>query len=906
MGYNEEPERKSSRPQRMSRQEKSSSDNTSSKSQVDLYEKTKGYWTREVQGLLDSMIDGVKGINDWLLTSKEIEHLAKQVTDKKGSIKSSFAFQIRKNLNDFKNMRRTRSHRDMAQGWRGTDSIAREGPGQNPELKSIIEKYSEEYFDVNETLFQRLQVCVSRSEVEENENPLSVKNLCFSFRNSIDRLNLETKYEAALYRYFAGKLLSDLAPHYRKIDDLLVKHGILLAPGSTGTASRTPQKSNSKARPAPKEFKTGNKNPKNLNEQEPPKSIVISRNHEVLSLLHEYKKNTQIASPRFKNIFIDLKDTLAALKITTIDQEVDHVSFLFNFIFDNKDLPNEVKTQLARLQIFILMSAINEPGFLDDSINPAHMLLDSVVEAEVELIESGRSGQSTSRVLNSGIDRLIDNRAVTFKGYTELLNQYRNHIDDLHKQVQDEAVKQKLQEDHRLKQTEEARLEKAAEDQRLKRIEEEQHLKDIEDKRREEIAEEQRLEEIAEQQRLKDIENAHQEKIEEEQRLQRIGEEKRLHQQKQQERSKQIRDEALKKQKCEEELKNTADQAIKMKRLVQSTIEDITIPLLALNKPFILFNKVWSPLLLQIALADGIKSSIWEKTLRMVRSQVWSLIPKSTTGELQKLVAIRPHITHSLIRGMHSLKLSNSLQKSLTEYLRLEYEEVIRQSNRNISTAINSISSNIANPSPGQKYTTDNPAQSANKKLATKPAVNNDDSEFSLIHDSDDLRFYDSHSRFNDDSEDLIIDDSEELMIESSAGDAINEGSEDIIIEDIEDFSASMQTGIYQLSSEMLKALNSVTPGGNKGKPGTSEADNIKKGDWVEIKQGSKKIMAKLKWRAADNSLYIFVDDEGKRVREIDGTVLNSEMRSGLMKPVKFSSLISANSHFSVVSPPEK
>ena len=889
----------------MSRQENGSSDNTSAKSQVDLYEKAKGYWTREIQGLLDSMIDGVNGINDWLLTSKEIEHLAKQVSDKKASIKSSFAFQLRKNLNDFKNMRRTRSHRDMAQGWRGTDSIAREGPGQNPELKSIIEKHTEEYFDVNETLFQRLQVCVSRSEVEENENPLSVKNLCFSFRNSIERLNLETKYEAALYRYFAVKLLSDLGPHYRKIDDLLGKHGVSLAPGSTGSASESPQKSNSKARPTPKEFKPSNKNPKNLNEQIPPESIVISRNHEVLSLLHEYKINTQIASPRFKNIFIDLKNKLTALKITTIDQEVDHVSFLFNFIFDNKDLADEVKSQLARLQIFILMSAINEPGFLNDSINPAHMLLDSVVEAEVELVESGRSGQSTSRVLNSGIDRLIDNRAVTFKAYTELLNQYRNHIDDLHKQVKDEALKQKLQEHDRLKQTEEARLEKVAEDQRLKRIEEERLEKIAEQQRLKDI-EDQRLEEIVEEQRLKDIENARQEKIEEEQRLQRIGEEKRLQQQKQQVRSKQFREEALKKQKSEEELKYKADQAIKIKRLVRSTIEDITIPLLALNKPFILFDKVWFPLLLQIALADGIKTSIWEKTLRMVRSQVWSLIPKSTTEELQKLIAIRPHIAHSLIRGMHSLKLSNSLQKSLTEYLRLEYQEVIRQSDRNISTAINTMSSNTAKSSPGLKNATDDLALPANKKQVTKSAVNNDDSEFSLIHNSEDLHFYDPHNRFNDDSEDLIIDDSEDLMIESSAEDAINEDSEDIIIEDIEDFSASMQTGIYQLSSEMLQALNSVTPGGNKGKPGASEADNIKKGDWVEIKQGGKKIMAKLKWRAADNSLYIFVDDGGKRVREIDGTVLNSEIRSGLMKPVKFSSLISANSHFSVVSPSEK
>ncbi|MHC4222250.1 MAG: DUF1631 family protein, partial [Planctomycetota bacterium] len=201
-----------------------------------------------------------------------------------------------------------------------------------------------------------------------------------------------------------------------------------------------------------------------------------------------------------------------------------------------------------------------------------------------------------------------------------------------------------------------------------------------------------------------------------------------------------------------------------------------------------------------------------------------------------------------------------------------------------------------------------------NNKPGSKSTISPDDSDDSLIHKSEDLHFYDPHNPLDDDSEDmviedsddLIIDNSEELIIEDSIEEAVGEDSEDIIIDDIEDFSASMQTGIYQLSSEMLQALNSVTPARNKQKPGVSAADSVKKGDWVEIKQGSKRIMAKLSWRAADNSLFIFVDDGGRRVKEIDGTTLNDEIDSGSMKLVKNSSLVSANSQFSVVSSPIK
>ena len=110
-----------------------------------------------------------------------------------------------------------------------------------------------------------------------------------------------------------------------------------------------------------------------------------------------------------------------------------------------------------------------------------------------------------------------------------------------------------------------------------------------------------------------------------------------------------------------------------------------------------------------------------------------------------------------------------------------------------------------------------------------------------------------------------------------------------------------MKTRIYQLSSEMLRALNSVVPGQSKGKSGPTAADSINQGDWAEIKQGSRKIMAKLTWRAADNSHYIFVDDRGKRVKEIDGTTLDEEIQSGTIKILKSSSVAAAKSQFSVV-----
>ena len=766
--------------------------------------------------MLDAMVDGIEKIDDWLLTARESEHLVKQVADKKGSIKSSFAFQLRKNLNDFKNMRRTLSHREMALGWRGTDSIAREGPEQNPELESIIKQYSDEYEEINESLFQKLQICVDRSGAKERENPVSVMNLCFSFRNSIDNLTLDTKYEAALYRFFASKMLSRLSVRYQNIDELLAKQGFSL---DTESSSGDGGKTESSGNPAPREFKARSKSSKNLSSINPPALITIARSHEFLNLLHEYKRNTQFASSPCNSIFSDLKKKLAALKITEIDKEVDHVSFLFNFVFSNKELPDEIKTQLSRLQTFVLMSAINDHGFLSRSSNPVHLLLDTVVKREVDLVKSGRSEQTGKLSLKNAINQLIKIPSITSKSYAELLKHYQTNKGDLQKQIKGNRQEENNGAEQKLKKSEEDRLNQIKIERR-KKVEEEVRLQRIEKERLKKSEEEKRL------------------KLMEVERLQ-----KKLKQQ-----------ENLKKQKREAELKIKASQSAKIKRLVQSKVDEITIPLLALKKPFILFEKVWSPLLIQIALADGTKSPIWGKTLRMVRNQVWALIPKTTVEELQKLVATQSHISNSLVRGMRSLKLSNSLQKSLAEYLRLEHDEVVNQSKQNIKV--------IKNRTSAEK-----PAQLPRQKGATAKPV------------------------------------SKKLPVENSDDTNITE-SKDVIINDIEEFAESMQTGVYQLSSEMMQALKTVIPGQKNHQAGVSEADKIMKGDWAEMKQGSERVMAKLTWRSSDSSLYIFVDGSGNRVREIDGETLNSEIKSGLIKPVKSGSLASTSS-FSVVKSPK-
>ncbi|MDB4582837.1 DUF1631 domain-containing protein [Draconibacterium sp.] len=232
--------------------------------------------------------------------------------------------------------------------------------------------------------------------------------------------------------------------------------------------------------------------------------------------------------------------------------------------------------------------------------------------------------------------------------------------------------------------------------------------------------------------------------------------------------------------------------------LVKERLAEITQPLRIQGTPLILFEKVWLPLMVQIALQNGMDSEPWHKALTMVKKQVWSLIPKTSPEEQAELLEVLPIVAHSLHRAMRSLKLAESLQQSLRDFLKLEQQNVAEETARSIIEA----------------------------KRKTRS-----------------------------------------LSAQSFA-------SED----DTTEFDEMMQTGVFQIPADMLTAFKSAKPEPPKK---INQAQALKVGDWVYIKEGEDRKLAKLAWKAEDSMLFIFVDRDGKRVCEVDATMLTQQFESG-------------------------
>lgn len=672
---------------------------------TEVYELIIDLCKQEMQILLAKMFESAPSFTEWTLTVSDSTYLAKQLTARKRIIQSSFAFQLEKGFSDYQSTGKTLSRKKDSDHPKILDLIGVNSSAAVDDLETSLQKLAHLYENFYQTLTQRLQFCLghkkSQPKVPIDENPVHLNFLCEAFQNSIDNLNLETKYHLALYRLFTNTTLTNLAPLYRKIENQLLDHDIL---------------------PELKPARFSLRDCTNLSESQPPKSMLDSVDLKLVMLLQKFKERTRGTSEKHQNLFPELKEELNEQGYSDYDQQLNQLSQQFGIIFNDEDLPSVIKSQIARLQVFIFISAIREDGLLNRSSHPARRLIDTVVMSEVEIATSGQSEQSGHHVLKDGIDQFINYQTITSESYQDLLTLYKSRPDT--------TVKQ-------------------------------------------------------------DVNN---------------------------------------------EQEPTPEDPSKISSLVESILASIVEPLKAHKKSLQIFEEVWSPLMLEVALTQGFNSPAWQKVVAVVKTHVWALIPKSTEKEQSKLMAALPKVIQSLTGVMKNLKFTAKEQKLLLDSLNSEHDDVLEQTMFNIGQATQEL-----------KIIT---AKSRILKSLEEPNKDEEPKQKDLIGKIDDF--------FS-----MLKADKNPKSIRKPSGKPASS-------------KPSTQTPVSEPSTETPDS----TPN-SREKISASSAENMQVGEWVECKQGSKTITAKLIWKADDLSLFIFVDQEGNRISEVDAATLDRELESG-------------------------
>ncbi|MCP3688419.1 MAG: DUF1631 domain-containing protein [Gammaproteobacteria bacterium] len=572
--------------------------NTTNGSEV--FEKVLNLNVQGIGLLLTNMFHKAGDSSSWNLSDKESKRLVAQIYKKKRIIKSSFIFQIKKNFADFKAIRKIHPGENAPSSWLEQGAAGKGAKDQTLTLDETIFQFEERYYEYYQLAAKRLGHCVSRTRTELDDNPMHVRRLYQSFLYAIDNPGLEVQHKKSLFRLFSDTVIEKLEPLYISVEQCFIEHQVL---------------PDIKLMPRSGPVKEENKQPL------PDHAVAMSCIPTIMVVVQAFMEKSEFSGENYTNLFPELKEELASHDISDFDHLLDQLAVKFDFFFHDDDLPNRIKTQIARLQIYLFLSSVQDSNLLKRSSNPARRLLDTILRTETDFAVEQMGERSGYEYLHNQIDRLSNNSFIEPSVYVELLDGYIQYTSG----------------------SDEPR--KAVVEQLSPGIEPESEPES-------EPGPEIKPEEKPEEKAISIVEAVVQAFTESDQNT---------------------------------ELKSeTADNNENIFAVVQSIVSDVTLPLRVQGRSLILFDEVWSPLLQETAQSKGFKSPSWMKFMTLAKTQAWLLTPKSTRLELDRLKSTIATMEESLNYCMQLIKLPAEQQTSLLDFFQHELAEVIEQTKTTI------------------------------------------------------------------------------------------------------------------------------------------------------------------------------------------------------------------------------
>lgn len=299
-------------------------------------------------------------------------------------------------------------------------------------VRNMIDKAAELHADALYCLSQRLGAAIPSATIGESNNPFGPEVLCDSFRSAVNTLELDLKVKLVIYKLFDKFVIQHLATVYEAANTVLVRGGLLphlkgapqsptivRAPGRDGTPaadSRDEQapdgaKKFTGALPAEllaqqvetfellqqllaaqRSFTTGGVG---AAPQSGVGGVPLTAD-EMLSSLSSIQHSFGNVAGQAGDGPLNLRSQVmlqfgqqgeaAEREISQTHADViDVVGMMFDFILDDKELPDAIKGLIARLQIPMLKVALLDREFFGKKSHPARQLLNELAHAGIGL-----------------------------------------------------------------------------------------------------------------------------------------------------------------------------------------------------------------------------------------------------------------------------------------------------------------------------------------------------------------------------------------------------------------------------------------------------------------------------------------------------------------------------------------
>ena len=307
-------------------------------------------------------------------------------------------------------------------------------------------------------LTTRLNALVSK-KIDEKNNPLGPRALCEAFLEACRDLGVEIKVKLIIFKLFEKSVLGDLDQLYAEVNQQLITAGVLPELKST-PPRRNPERSaagrGARTDGVAAADGSGGVGDEGMQEvfgvlqsllaevrgsgmpaRELPAGAVPISSNDLMRLLSHIQQRLPGKSASAADEF-DLRNQLESLLgrasaksgkarvVGEVDEDVINlVSMLFEFILDDRTLPDSLKALIARLQIPMLKVAVLDKTFFSRGSHPARRLLNEIASAALGWVDQDDAQRDTLyQRIDQVVQRLLNDFADDPAIFAELLAEF--------------------------------------------------------------------------------------------------------------------------------------------------------------------------------------------------------------------------------------------------------------------------------------------------------------------------------------------------------------------------------------------------------------------------------------------------------------------------------------------------
>jgi hypothetical protein len=340
--------------------------------------------------------------------------------------------------------------------WRGTERrMWHQNAQESGELSLIGEAELEEALAINAmvskgesrferslaALKQRFSRLSGRQEMADDENPVGPAVLADCFRKPISELEVELAVKLVILKLFDRQVISNLGPLYDEINARFEKAGILAnlnlrvrrpvgAPVAPTAGAPLPLADAYGMDAGPEGAELFNLLASLVRSQRASTaysqvSMPVVPTPDLLGALSSLQQSAVATGQTIADLAsirsaqATLRDTLlkslnvagpaASRALGGVDEDViDMVSMLFDFILEDRNLPDAMKALLSRLQIPMIKLALVDRGFFSRKTHPARRLLNNLARAGTGWVDDGdRTPKSLFGRVETAVNRVL-------------------------------------------------------------------------------------------------------------------------------------------------------------------------------------------------------------------------------------------------------------------------------------------------------------------------------------------------------------------------------------------------------------------------------------------------------------------------------------------------------------------